>query len=64
MHSTLFFAEIPNPGPDSPKSIDFHGFLTKFLKHFSYFQFFPASFHNFSFLFHVLPPFFSAKREE
>ena len=31
MHSTLFFAEIPNPGPDWPKSIDFRGFLTNFL---------------------------------
>ena len=28
MHSTLFFAEIPNPGPDRPKSIDFPAFLT------------------------------------
>ena len=31
MHSTLFFAEIPNPGPDWPKSFDFCGFLTNFL---------------------------------
>ena len=38
MHSTLFFAEIPNPGPDWPKSVDFLVFLTFFTIFFTSFK--------------------------
>ena len=51
MHSTLFFAEIPNPGADWPKSIDFHVFLTNFLiiQNFSIFSLILKFFKNFQF---------------